>query len=314
IADYIINHLISGMGKFVQLFFILSGFSMCCGYYDKIKNNQISLNKFYNRRYEKILPFFAILVLLDLAVSFATEQSIRLDSIIEAFADLTLMFGLYTVQDMSVIGVGWTLGIIFGFYILFPFFVYLIWNKRRAWISLALTLIIYVVSNTYFRTGGTLAFCSMCYFVTGGLIYLYRDKIAKVLSNRVWLGTIFFLIGFVIVFVIPNPYTDLAKSLLDLTKMIVGFSLMVSGALCADTKYLSNQISKFVSGISLEIYLAHMMVFRVLQKVGLTTIAGGNVVSYIIVCIGTISGAVVFAVAYKQIERIVKTKFMQNVI
>ena len=36
VSDYIINRLIAGMGTFVQLFFIMSGFSMCCGYYVKI--------------------------------------------------------------------------------------------------------------------------------------------------------------------------------------------------------------------------------------------------------------------------------------
>lgn len=44
ITDYLINTFITHFGTFVQLFFIISGFGMCCGYYEKIKNQKIGLN------------------------------------------------------------------------------------------------------------------------------------------------------------------------------------------------------------------------------------------------------------------------------
>ena len=36
---------------------IISAFGMCCGYYNKIENNEISVNEFYKKRFQKILPF-----------------------------------------------------------------------------------------------------------------------------------------------------------------------------------------------------------------------------------------------------------------
>ncbi|MCD8080049.1 MAG: hypothetical protein LUF04_06445 [Bacteroides sp.] len=45
-----------------------------------------------------------------------------------------------------------------------------------------------------------------------------------------------------------------------------------------------------------------------IEKVGLTTIAGENVVSYIIACAGTIAGALIFAVVYQYIEEMIKKK------
>lgn len=39
---------------FVVLFFMISGFALCCGYYDRMKNGQISLNDFYSKRYANI--------------------------------------------------------------------------------------------------------------------------------------------------------------------------------------------------------------------------------------------------------------------
>ncbi|MCD8080050.1 MAG: acyltransferase family protein [Bacteroides sp.] len=216
ILDYLINTLIAQMGGFVQLFYILSGFSMCCGYYEKIKNNQISLNKFYSRRYEKILPFFTLLVLIDLAVGLLLDGGISLGSLAEAFADLTLMFGFYTTSGMSVIGVGWTLGIIFGFYILFPFFVYLIWDKKRAWFSLLLTNVIYLLCVEYFQSGSSLTFRWMCYFVLGGLIYLYKDSIGRFFANKTWLGLVFIIAGFGIVYMIPFSGTGALETVIRL--------------------------------------------------------------------------------------------------
>ncbi|MCD7847486.1 MAG: acyltransferase [Oscillospiraceae bacterium] len=310
-ANYVVNSLIAQMGGFVQLFFILSGFSMCCGYYERIKNNEISLNKFYSRRYERILPFFALLVLIDLAVSLVFDGGISAGSLAEAFADLTLMFGFYTTSGMSVIGVGWTLGVIFGFYILFPFFVYLIWNKKRAWFSFAITCVIYVLCCEYFDSGNSLVFMWMCYFVLGGLIYLYKDSIVSFFERKAWLGILFVFVGFAVVYMIPFSGEGATETIVRLLKSMIGYGMMISGALCSDIKLLSNPISKFVSGVSFEIYLAHMMIFRVIDKLGLTTIAGKTLISYIIVCIGTIGGALIFATAYQYVETIIRKRLVK---
>ena len=42
--------------------------------------------------------------------------------------------------------------------------------------------------------------------------------------------------------------------------------VMLLYAITSNVKVLDNKIAKFLSGISMEIYLCHMMVFRILQK------------------------------------------------
>ena len=72
----------------------------------------------------------------------------------EAFADLTLLFGfLPDAGNISVIGVGWFLGLVFVFYLCFPFFCVLIQNKRRAWFAFAVSLIYTFVCEQYFNVG-----------------------------------------------------------------------------------------------------------------------------------------------------------------
>ena len=121
IQGFLYNRVILSFTDFVFLFMMISAFGMCCGYFDKMVNNQISLEDFYIKRYQKILPFFTCLVMLDVILSH------NLGAVIEGFADITLLFGLFP-NDISVIGVGWFLGLIFAFYIIFPFYCVLIWK------------------------------------------------------------------------------------------------------------------------------------------------------------------------------------------
>lgn len=95
----VLNMVINSFTQFVYLFMIVSSFSMCCGYYEKIKNNQITMNDFYKKRFKKILPFFAFLVIINTLL----ERTVT--SVYEGFADVTLLFGLLPVNGLSAIGV-----------------------------------------------------------------------------------------------------------------------------------------------------------------------------------------------------------------
>ena len=124
---FIFDDLIPSFTNLVFLFMMVSGFGMCCGYYQKILDQKISVEEFYKKRYMKIWPYFALLCLLDFVISPSKEY------LFEVFANLTLAQGLLPNANISVIGVSWTLAVIFVFYMLFPFFCFLIRNKRRAW-------------------------------------------------------------------------------------------------------------------------------------------------------------------------------------
>ena len=81
IGGFMFERLIPSFTNLVFLFMMVSGFGMCCGYYQKIIDQKISVEDFYKKRYIKIWPYFSLLCALDFIVSQSRE------SLIEVFAN-----------------------------------------------------------------------------------------------------------------------------------------------------------------------------------------------------------------------------------
>ena len=88
IGGFVFERLIPSFTNLVFLFMMVSGFGMCCGYYQKIVDQKISVEDFYKKRYVKTWPYFALLCALDFVISPSKE------SLFEVFANLTLCQGL----------------------------------------------------------------------------------------------------------------------------------------------------------------------------------------------------------------------------
>ena len=288
---FILQRIVPAFTNFVFLFMMVSAFGMCCGYYEKIRSGSISVDKFYGKRYEKIWPYFSLLCLLDLVISPSKE------ALYEVFANLTLCFGLLPNADISVIGVGWTLGVIFVFYLLFPFFCYLIGNKKRACFTLVMTLIFNYISASYFDCGRSNIIYSSVYFVTGGMIYLYREPLKKIAIEQkvlVW----FIAVAAAVVYFLVGGNT--------LTMLLISAVLLIYALGINRGGVLLNPFTRFISSISFEIYLCHMVIYRVIEKLHLTHIVDNDVISYVITCMGTILGAVIFSVVVQKCIKVVK--------
>ena len=304
LSGFIFEKFIASLGELVYLFMIVSAFSLCCGYYEKILNNKISPTEFYGKRIKKILPFFALLCVMDFAVSPSGESAMEL------FADVTLCFGLLPNPEMSVIGVGWFIGLIFVFYITFPFFCMLIENKRRAWFAFAVSIAFSLMCLYYFfNEEHTVSFdyrsniiYTAPYFFAGGLIYLYRDKLSALLCKLKYLvlalcvaaAALFFVYGCTIWTALPL------------------FALITIYALREDSPLLENKLTEFLSGISMEIYLCHLLFFRILQRLGLANLFENSLLSYVFTAVITLALAIAFSFAVKKIFDIVGRKIKRK--
>ena len=68
---------------------------------------------------------------------------------------------------------------------------------------------------------------------------------------------------------------------------------------------LENRFTKFISGISMEIYLSHMMIFRIIEKLGLNKQFGAGWVQYGITVIFVLTGVCIFACLIKKLFEII---------
>ena len=311
LTGFVFQKLIPSFTNLVFLFMMVSGFGMCCGYYQKFKDQKISVGEFYTKRYSKIWPYFALLCTLDFVMSPSKS------ALYEVFANLTLCQGLLPNMNISVIGVSWTLAVIFVFYLLFPFFCFLLESKKRAWLAFICAVIYNFVCSTYFFDESHIAdsmvvnfsartnilYCAV-YFIAGGLIFLYRKKLAQFASkHKIIVGAI--------LLIATVTYFALGGSTLTMLFFCVAALVYTLG--CNQGGGLVNPAAKFLGGISFEIYLCHMVVYRGLEKLHLIHMFGNGLPAYILTASAVICGSVLFSVCAKGFLNKIETLLKESV-
>ena len=159
---------------------------MCNGYYQKLKTGTYSIDAFYSKRYKRTVPFFALLILLNCVTEFTPK------TVCEGLMEITMLFGFLPNNTLSTIGVAWTLGAIFAFYIIFPFIVFLLYSPKRGIVSFVISLVITYMCQCYFMTERfvtenfvmrhSFLYC-LPYFLIGGIVYLYKDEIERFVNQ-----------------------------------------------------------------------------------------------------------------------------------
>ena len=180
---------------------------------------------------------------------------------------------------------------------LFPFFCFLIGNKKRAWGVAVAALVFNWLCGTYFFDANhvikfsarTSVVYDAIYFIVGGLIFLYRKELAEFASKyKVFAGAIL-LIATVAYFAVGGN---------TLTMLFFCVAALVYTLGCK-RGVLVNPVAKFLGGISFEIYLCHMVIYRVLEKLHLVHLFENGLLAYIFTAVAVICGSVVFSVCAK---------------
>ena len=74
-----------------------------------------------------------------------------------------------------------------------------------------------------------------------------------------------------------------------------------------------NPIVKFLGDISFEIYLCHMVIYRVFEKLHLGHLFGNGLLAYIFTAVAVICGSVVFSVCAKWFLNKIETFLKERV-
>ena len=250
----------------IYLFMIISGFSLCCGYYERILHQSISIVEFYKKRYKKILPFFALLVFMD------CMMNLSLNSVIEGIADITLVYALLPNASISVLGVGWFLGIVFLFYMIFPFYCFWMRSKKNAWLTFAVCVFYNLSEQLYFLDSS----------------HVYRNEFMVYVKK--------YRYGYLLVILLMTIASFYAwpqiSGLVEPFVCLIVFSLWIIYAISVESIVLNNKWVTFISGISLEIYLCHMFVYRILEKMHILYILWRGYLAYVSMVFVTLFGSI----------------------
>lgn len=276
--------------NFTLLFMMISAFSMCCGYYERVKMGAIKPAKFWSKRYHRTWPFFAMMVI----ISFMMEPS--WSTFCQSFANLTMCFNLLPNPHIEIIGVGWFLGTVFTFYMLFPFFTYLLDTKKKGWVVLVLSLLFCYIASTYFSTPDMVVkkidrvniIYSAPFFIVGGMIYLYRHQVQEWVQKH-WAVMLIVCVAMTILrFAVKMEGSGILPDLMV-------FSAWLMYAIGTKDVVLNNRVARYLSGISMEIYLCHMMFYRVASMLHIEKFVQQRDMVYALTVVSTLVGAICFS-------------------
>lgn len=302
---FIYSTFIPSFTHLVILFLMLSGYGMCAGYLRKFQDKSIDLEQFYIKRYKRLLPFFIFLILIGLIM----KPGIH--TLYDAFMECTMLYGLLPNNALTLIGVGWTVGVIFLFYLLFPAFTILLKNKKRAWTSLAISLFVVFMCNQWYFTDyyvndlftprHNFLYCLPC-FIAGGLVYLYNDSIINIMKMKWrWLLLVVCVGGGVAYYALPSSFGGIDFLLL---KNLVLFSMILVYFIGVDSIVLCNPVMNFLGNISMELYLCHMFIFRGLEKTGMIYRFSDGSLGYWTIAILMLFGVIALVMTYRLLWKV----------
>lgn len=286
-SNSLFDRTVGNGGVFVQLFFMLSGFSIMCGYYDEFNTNP-QLDKFYLGRIKKLVPTFWLALLAHCIIDFCVGTPISEYNVI---GTASLMFGFMPRYQESLVMAGWALGIEIIFYLIFPAFFIFNRNKKRSWMFLTFSVIMFITYEKFYALGVEQSYINiirqLIFFAVGALLFHYTDKLDEMsLGKRKVLFAICILIEILAFFLYGkiNGYIV----------MIVAFLAVMINQINFKDYVVNNKLFNWLGKISYPMYLFHMVVYKILYNMQMFVninehIGGlkGYLVQYLIVVVCT---------------------------
>lgn len=255
--NILFNRTIGRGDCFVRLFFMLSSFSLMCGYYNKFISGTFSIESFLLKRVHKIYPLFLIALIVQVSINIATGVAIN---IWDFLGSASLLFALMPLHRDSLVFGGWSMGIQMVFYLFFPTFLILVKTKKRAWITFAFSILTTIVYCNFYGLNAESPHINIIrqgiYFTVGAVLFYYKDFLEKLVLRDKIIFTILCIIIEIICFsLFPTVNEDLI--------MLLAFSALIILQIIGLDYCMNNVVFRFLGRISFEMYLIHPIIYRV---------------------------------------------------
>lgn len=262
----------------VEIFFIISGFSLAYAYNNSDFSKWKDCCNFIIRRYFRIAPLYISLVILMIVCSLL--QIIKAPLLISTtniIANISLLFGFIS-PSLSLVGGGWSIGLEFVFYFSFPLImIFTIKHRFFLWLFLTISVIFLIFFafnletfpltsiskkwNFYVNPMNHLAF-----FISGVVTFFYMGKKVSFLVNK-WI-----LLGFTLISIISvnlfytNHYFYFCGKFERLYFSLFAFILFYNVLYGWGSRIFSSKVFLFLGEISYSIYLLHIVIYSVVKR------------------------------------------------
>lgn len=273
----------------VYTFFVLSGASITLGYGHKLLTIK-DHGAFLALRYLRLAPLYILVLALAMAYRVLTQDGDTLSAkLLNVAPNLLLLFGMGNPGTASLVIGGWSLGIEFLFYLLFPCFLLLLSqaSKSTVWASaifLTLLAIQQGFVNWVFKFGQltfvdlageyTQFLAFIAYFYCGCVIGMaLRSPAFRQWPNWSW-GFGVLLLALIMHTQAESP-EQVLTGLSGLTYMLMVMCLVYAWAHLAVPKNL-RRFSLWLGEVSYGIYLLHPVIYQALKPLRGTTTTWSN--------------------------------------
>lgn len=294
----------------VYLFFVLSGFSMWYVYANQPLNTPL-LRHFFIARLARILPLYLAVSLLSILARWIDQSSPHVfdtELLSRFLLNITLLFGFADPGRTSIVPGGWSIGIEWVFYMVFP--VFLIFARRLSTLLL-LTAAFGIINQIYVSSlvvttnliEGCVEYTQFVVFLvyfSAGMVMAEayhisasrRKKIPVIItqntSRLVPLGCLAFI------FLYPSTTAEAYLSDGHFGMLVVASMLAIgTGSLLSKPTAVEVTVYKFLGNISYSVYLLHFFVYHLVQK-----LLAHFYPDYGFVCLITIASIVTLISAY----------------
>ena len=252
----------------VQLFFVLSAFTLCLTYAGRA-NDPNAISKFYIRRYLRIAPMYYVGILFYTGLVIM-EQGVGNIGYVNIAWHLALLHGLNMSAFNNVVPGGWSIGVEFIFYLIFPLiFKWVNGSLKGIFIVLAVTILValslylylmYALEiNVHAYSLGYWNFVNQLpVFIVGFLLYFHFDNFKRNI-NPILFGAIFaFATAISMLLYLIKP---IASTVFIPVASAISFYALAM--LFYQYDFLALKVLQLIGKVSFSMYLIHFVVIDI---------------------------------------------------